>query len=446
MSIHLNPPKRWFPGRKNTVLPLRNAKRSCWLLLLLAAAFLTQSCRQERPIDAFLEQMPPKDGQTDTVELDFRQPVDHHHTKNDSFTQRVIIRHVGYDRPVVVQLQGYGLHPPKRNELAHSLNANHVVIEHRFFGQSIPQPASWEHLTIWQAATDHHRIIRTLQELYPGKWISTGVSKGGQTVMFHKRFYPDDVDATVAYVAPLCFSTEDPRMDHYIDQLGWANCRKRIQNFQIDLLRHRNRYLPFFREYAREKNYEYPMGLERAYELIVLDYQVAFWQFSRANCTKIPQEKAAPHIKMIHLLKAARPELFEKKFVEANQAFFYQAYTQTGVYELDVAPFKKHLSDTSAFDFTYGLPDRVDVSFDASAMSDIQTWLKENGDHMMYLYGENDPWTAMAFEPSGKTGAVKLVNPGGNHATHIGNFPGYMRDSIHDVLESWLDLKIRGQN
>ena len=43
---------------------------------------------------------------------------------------------------------------------------------------------------------------RPLRPIYGAAWISTGASKGGMTVMYHRRFYPADVDGTVAYVAP----------------------------------------------------------------------------------------------------------------------------------------------------------------------------------------------------------------------------------------------------
>ena len=65
-----------------------------------------------------------------------------------------------------------------------------------------PRRPTGRKLNIWQAATDHHRIVEALKPLYAGKWISTGASKGGMTSIYHRRFYPGDVDGTVAYVAP----------------------------------------------------------------------------------------------------------------------------------------------------------------------------------------------------------------------------------------------------
>ena len=252
--------------------------------------------------------------------------MDHNEPGGDKFTQRVVINHFDYDRPVVVMLEGYGLHSRKRSELARLLDANQVTIEHRFFAESTPQPPAWEHLTIWQAATDHHKIINTLKKLYPGKWITTGLSKGGQAVMFHKRFYPDDADASLAYVAPLLFSPEDKRVHDFLDQVGSDECRTKIRRFQNHLLKNRKSFRPY-------------------------------------------------------------------------------------------------LSDTSSITFDFALADTMKADFDPSAMQDIRNWLHKKGNNMIYLYGEQDPWTAAAFEPSEKTNAIKLVNPEGNHKLRINRLP-----------------------
>ena len=96
---------------------------------------------------------------------------------------------------------------------------------HRFFDQSVPEGGiPWENLTIKQAADDQHEIIQAIrQKIYPAsKWISTGISKGGQTTIFHRYFYPADVDISVPYVAPLNLEYVDPRLDKFLNRLGTA--------------------------------------------------------------------------------------------------------------------------------------------------------------------------------------------------------------------------------
>ena len=46
-----------------------------------------------------------------------------------------------------------------------------------------------------------------------------GISKGGQTTIFHRYFYPADVDISVPYVAPLNLEYVDPRLDKFLNRV-----------------------------------------------------------------------------------------------------------------------------------------------------------------------------------------------------------------------------------
>ena len=56
----------------------------------------------------------------------FNQPLDHDHPEKGSFRQRVIVSHVGFDRPTVIVTEGYGaayaLNPKYREELSEPQN------------------------------------------------------------------------------------------------------------------------------------------------------------------------------------------------------------------------------------------------------------------------------------------------------------------------------------
>ena len=97
----------------------------------------------------------------------------------------------------------YGSQNPSRSEPTRIVDGNQLRMEYRFFEPSRPADPDWPgQLTIWQAATDQHRIIQSFQDLYQENWITTGGSKGGMTATYHRHFYPKDVDGTVPYVAP----------------------------------------------------------------------------------------------------------------------------------------------------------------------------------------------------------------------------------------------------
>ena len=241
----------------------------------------------------------------------FEQPVDHSDPAKGTFRQRVLLGHKQSDAPVIVELEGYNIWSSEEGELANILKGNQLTIEHRFFDQSVPEGGiPWENLTIKQAADDQHEIIQAIrQKIYPAsKWISTGISKGGQTTIFHRYFYPADVDISVPYVAPLNLEYVDPRLDKFLNRLGTAKsgvkalfnwedlntCHYTIRDFQTMCFEHLDTLLPMLEELAAEKKYTYRMvgGTKRALQLMILEYPFAFWQWGN-NCADIPDQESA---------------------------------------------------------------------------------------------------------------------------------------------------------
>ncbi len=130
---------------------------------------------------------------------------------------------------MVLQTSGYYVTPyPVMSEPTELLGANQVSVEQRYFPPSRPRPARWKHLTIRQAAADHHRIVSALEPICGQRWISTGASKGGMTSVYHRRFYTDDVDGTVVYVAPNDVRDRDDRYQAFIDRAGHDRTRRGV--------------------------------------------------------------------------------------------------------------------------------------------------------------------------------------------------------------------------
>ena len=75
-------------------------------------------------------------------------------------------------------------------------------------------------------------------------------------------------------------------------------------------------------------------------------------------------------------------------------------------------------------------------------MQDINTWIQKHGNNMIFIYGENDTWTATAVELTGETNSIKMVKEGGSHRTRINSFSDDEKEIIFSTLEDWLDYKI----
>ena len=95
------------------------------------------------------------------------QQVDPKNPAAGTFTQRVVIGHVGFDRPTVIVTEGYGgayaLNPKYQEELTKLLNANLVFVEYRYFLESTPEPKNWDYLTAENSAYDLHHVNQTLR-------------------------------------------------------------------------------------------------------------------------------------------------------------------------------------------------------------------------------------------------------------------------------------------
>ena len=65
----------------------------------------------------------------------FTQPIDHENPELGTFTQRVVVSHVGFDRPTVLVTEGYGgtyaFNPKYREELSKWFNTNMIFVEYR---------------------------------------------------------------------------------------------------------------------------------------------------------------------------------------------------------------------------------------------------------------------------------------------------------------------------
>ena len=80
-----------------------------------------------------------------------------------TFEQRVIVCHAGFDRPTVLVTEGYwadyALRPNYCEELARLLNTNIVVVEYRYFGESVPEACDWQYLTVANSLCDLHHVV-----------------------------------------------------------------------------------------------------------------------------------------------------------------------------------------------------------------------------------------------------------------------------------------------
>lgn len=425
--------------------------KSACLLFILSLGLSNVSQAKSKSLEDKLKQIPNATVQkivgdttfADYFELYFTQPLDHENPDAGTFQQRVLLGHHSFDQAMVVEIEGYQIWSEKAGELSKLLHANQLTIEHRYFKNSMPDSLDWQYLNIKQAATDQHVIIQALKKIYNKKWITTGISKGGQTTMYHRYFYPNDVDVSVPYVAPLNLAREDKRIHEHLASIGKKETRDKIYQFQLACLKNKDKLIPLAAAHAKEKKYSFSMGLEKALDLSILEYPFAYWQWGAITFYNIPDKNASADELFKHLIKVSGMDFFDEISLKPTLAFYHQALSEIGMYSYEIEPFKEYLSYPSNLTFDHVFPNEAIREFDVSSMVKVNKWLQSDAKKMLFIYGEYDTWSATAVDLKGNNKCKKFVNPEGSHKTRIKSFPEEMQKEIVSTLEEWLDLKIK---
>jgi hypothetical protein len=62
---------------------------------------------------------------------------------------------------------------------------------------------------------------------------------------------------------------------------------------------------------------------------------------------------------------------------------------------------------------------------------------------MLFVYGENDPWSAEKFEPGpGTRDSHWYTVPNGNHGSSIGALPAPLRTEATQILQKWMGVAV----
>lgn len=412
----------------------------------LSQEYLTELNKKLLEIpDIKVNKLQPDSQFSEIYEIFVTQPLDHLNSFNGiKFSQRIYLHHTDFNKPMVMENDGYAIDESRRTELSKILKCNEIIVEHRYFGESVPDSMDWKYLNTAQAAADHNRIVQILKNIYKEKWISTGISKGGQTTIFFKYYYPNAVDVWVPYVAPLNLEQEDNRIHTFLENVGTDDCRNKIEKYQRALLKNRNEILPMLNSYMEEHNYTFPLGLEKTFEYDVMEYSFSFWQWGNLNCDNIPDQDDTPENLFKHLYTTSPFDYFDGKSMTYFQPFFYQAYTEIGYYNYETSDFTDLLIDVKdkyASNICFA-PQNAELNFNKKLMENINSYIYNYGNNMLYIYGGNDTWSATSVNIGPNTNAVKMIKKGGNHRTRINSFIGDEKEKIYSTLEKWLNIKI----
>jgi hypothetical protein len=299
-------------------------------------------------------------------------------------------------------------------------------------------------LNIKQSAGDYHAITMAFKSIYKGKWVNTGASKGGMTSIYFRRFYPNDLDATVAYVAPNSYGLADQRYPAFIDQVGgdtWAACRENLKELQKTVLMRRDEVEPLMVD-----SYAALGGPAIALEHATLEMPFTFWQYqsptsATRGCGAIPAADAPIATLYSFFSTVSYLRNFSDAGGQGYLAYYYQATNQLGAPAAADSHLVGLLQHGDTYRPAYYIPKTIEVPpWDGEAMVDIQNWVKTEGKTIIFIYGEFDPWSAGRFEIGSSGDNHLYIAPGGNHGSKLTSLNDADHTEALSVLQRWLGV------
>jgi hypothetical protein len=417
---------------------LRSVSLLCFLLYSLVS--------YSQPLFEKLQKLPGitiyklrNDHFSEYYELTIEQLINHKNPQSKKFKQRIIIGFNSFDSSVVMDTDGYGINyallPSFKHELSSILNSNLIIIEHRFFGSSVPDSVDYNFLTTAQAAADVHYIRTLFGTILNQKWISTGISKGGQAALAHKINHPDDVDLTILYGTAVKKNLIENKIDSMLNFLSATECGRKLALLQTTLLKNKNALITPLDLFIIKNGIDLgKLSREKVLEFMILELPFSFWQ-SGAECIDIPYSEESPDQMFRYLCSVISPSFYSSKTLKRLQPAFYMNYHELGYYEYNTKKFKGLLSDKNYSNKIFA-PQNMQIKFDQTYLNSVSTFLNTNeAEKVIFIYGEKDPWSSM--QSTGK--ASKYIIKNGSHKSRIVNMLPTQRNFFDTQIRQYLN-------
>ena len=377
----------------------------------------------------------------------FTQDLNHDDEGGDTFEQRVCIMFRGFDRPTILDTEGYEWRGFKDNaDLALNLNANVVVVEHRNYGESYNQDQHhWKYQTTAQASADLHAVYETLKTIFPGKWMSSGTSKNGETSILYAYHYPHDMDLAMSVCSPFFTTLYDEGFGHYLmNEVSTQENRELMKHvIRLGLTDGENGIYKTLCSKLEEKGKKEATYTEYVFNLFDACCQVFQYHGFDSVRTEMLQKMIADEeyllSQVIENMDGNRSPIIYSYWVEAAK--------ETGSPDYAYKDFADLLEGTS-----FNAEDVLAVMMDESdrhLLSEYDNTAYSNVKHDFFLntpcplllyYVHDDPWTSSKPTVVGPNVKV-VVNPIGYHNSVLNN-PDYcplaIKQEVMDYVTKYI--------
>jgi hypothetical protein len=380
------------------------------------------------------------------LELAFEQPTDHDDPGSPRFEQRLTLRHRDLGAPLVLLTSGYNnYYLTDEEDLTAELQANQIAVEKRYHAGSVPDgEIDWTTLDIPQIAADQHRIVEAFASVYAAGWIGHGGSQGGLDALYHRMLYPDDLDGTVASVAPVMNSLADPRgLSFFTDSVD-PDCQAKLNAIRTALLTpeadggSREAAVRYAVELTPDLSWTRVGGVERAVEMFIYEFPFVFWQFSGITaCPDVPDVEYDPEDAIALALAYWSGDGSDENFAEMSP-YYYQVSRRNGYPVLDPTGTEGLLSEAWRQPYTF-IPEGAEEPVFEPLGGELERWLNEEADSVLLVYGELDPLTPFKVTLTDPVGDVREYTvPQATHDAPISQLVRADREALRAEVASWL--------
>jgi len=158
---------------------------------------------------------------------------------------------------------------------------------------------------------------------------------------------------------------------------------------------------------------------------------------SQAACPDVPVAPASTDAIYAFIDATVGWGAYTDQGAELYIPYFHQAATQLGYPSLRFTHLRKagryrKLYDPRSFVPGFG------VRADRGAMADVDHWIRHRGSELVFVYGENDPWSVERFELGrGSRDSSVYVAAGSNHAASVARLTLDEQAAVTATLQRW---------
>ena len=177
---------------------------------------------------------------------------------------------------------------------------------------------------------------------------------------------------------------------------------------------------------------------DRALEVVVTDLPFLFWQYyGEWLCPAVPPPTATDG-EVIDFIDAIVGLVFyTDQFIEPVVPYYVQAGTELGFPSPDTAHLVglRYPGINAPRSF---VPSAIPLTFDPAAMADIDTWVRQAGSRLLFVYGERDPWSAEPFRlGAGSRDSYSFTAPQANHLLTFDQLGPADQQSAVATIQRW---------